>query len=95
MSIFFTIEATACTRVVYHGPENTVITARSMDWKDEIPANMWIFPRGLQRNGEVGPNSITWKSLYGSVIVSSFDISTADGMNEKGLVANNFMAGGI
>jgi choloylglycine hydrolase len=88
MSIFFTIEATACTRVVYHGPENTVITARSMDWKDEIPANMWIFPRGLQRNGEVGPNSITWKSRYGSVIVSSFDISTADGMNEKGLVAN-------
>ena len=88
MNLFFTIEATACTRVVYQGPENTVITARSMDWKDEIPANMWIFPRGMQRKGEVGPNSITWKSRYGSVIVSSFDISTADGMNEKGLVAN-------
>ena len=88
MNIFFTLEATACTRVVYQGPENTVITARSMDWKDEIPANMWIFPRGMQRNGEVGPNSITWKSRYGSVIVSSFDSATADGMNEKGLVAN-------
>ncbi|MDO9529658.1 MAG: linear amide C-N hydrolase [Syntrophales bacterium] len=88
MNIFFTLEATACTRVVYQGLENTVITARSMDWKDEIPANMWIFPRGMQRNGAVGPNSITWKSRYGSVIVSSFDCATADGMNEKGLVAN-------
>ena len=65
-TLFFTIETTACTRVVYQGPEKTVITARSMDWKDEIQPNMWIFPRGMQRNGEVGPNSITWKSLYGS-----------------------------
>lgn len=86
--LLFTREAAACTRVVYQGPENTVITARSMDWKDEIPANMWIFPRGLARQGEVGPNSITWKSRYGSVVVSSFNNSTADGMNEKGLVAN-------
>ena len=91
MNLLFTIEATACTRIVYQGPDDTVITARSMDWKDEIPANMWIFPRGLQRNGEVGPNSITWESRYGSVIVSSFDISTADGMNEKGLVSPSFM----
>ena len=88
MSTFFVIEAAACTRVVYQGPEKTVITARSMDWKDEIQPNMWIFPRGLQRNGEVGPNSITWKSRYGSVIVSSYNNASADGMNEKGLVAN-------
>ncbi len=88
MNLLSTLETTACTRVVYQGPENTIITARSMDWKDEIPANMWIFPRGMQRNGEVGPNSITWKSRYGSVILTAFDISTADGMNEKGLVAN-------
>ncbi len=78
----------ACTRVVYQGPEGNVLTARSMDWKDEIPANIWIFPRGMQRNGEVGPNSVVWTSKYGSVITSAFDISSADGMNEKGLVAN-------
>ena len=30
----------ACTRVVYKGYENNVITARSMDWKDEIDANL-------------------------------------------------------
>ncbi len=81
-------EASACSRVVYSGPENTIITARSMDWKDEIPGNLWIFPRGMERNGEVGPNSVIWKSKYGSVVVSAFDNSSADGINEKGLVAN-------
>ena len=88
MNTALNTESMACTRVVYQGPDSTIITARSMDWKDEIPAGMWIFPRGMQRNGEVGPNSVTWKSRYGSVVISSFDNSTTDGMNERGLVAN-------
>ncbi len=78
----------ACTRVVYKGPDKTVITARSMDWKTEIDANLWVFPRGMQRNGQVGPLSVKWISKYGSIIASAWDIATADGMNEKGLVAN-------
>ena len=78
----------ACTRVVYKGPNNTVITGRTMDFSMEIPANLWIFPRGMKRNGEVGKNSIEWVSKYGSVIASAWDISAPDGMNEKGLVAN-------
>lgn len=78
----------ACTRVVYKGPENNIITARSMDWKDEIDANIWVFPRNLDRTGNVGPNSLKWSSKYGSVIASAWDIATTDGMNEKGLVAN-------
>ncbi|NJN87092.1 MAG: linear amide C-N hydrolase [Leptolyngbyaceae cyanobacterium SL_7_1] len=80
--------AEACTRVVYKGPNDTVLTGRTMDFSLDIPANLWIFPRGMQRNGEVGPNSIQWTSKYGSVIASSWDIGTPDGMNEKGLVAN-------
>lgn len=86
--IFLPSISTACTRVVYNGPENTIITARSMDWKDEIDANLWIFPRGLDRSGNVGANSLKWKSKYGSVITSAWDIATTDGINEKGLVAN-------
>jgi penicillin V acylase-like amidase (Ntn superfamily) len=85
--VFFQ-ESNACTRVVYQGPNGTIITARSMDWRDEIPANLWLFPRGMERQGEVGPNSLKWKSKYGSIIASAWDIATADGMNEKGLVAN-------
>lgn len=84
----FTVDVYACTRVVYKGPNNTVITARSMDWKDEIDANIWVFPRGLQRDGNVGKSSIKWTSKYGSVITSAWDIATTDGINEKGLVAN-------
>lgn len=78
----------ACTRVVYKGLNDIVITARSMDWKTDIPANLWIFPRGIQRTGEAGDNSVRWKSKYGSVITSSWDIASSDGMNEKGVVSN-------
>lgn len=78
----------ACTRVVFHGDDNHVITARSMDWRVDVETNLWVFPRGMERNGEVGPDSIKWTSKYGSVIASGYDISTTDGMNEAGLVAN-------
>ena len=44
----------ACTRIVYQGPNGTIITARSMDWNEDIMSNIWIFPRGMERNGEVG-----------------------------------------
>lgn len=83
----------ACTRVVYKGPQNTVLTARSMDWRDEIPANLWVFPKGIDRNGQTGPKSVKWTSKYGSLISSSWDIASADGMNEKGLVANMLWLG--
>jgi penicillin V acylase-like amidase (Ntn superfamily) len=84
----YNIESKACTRVVYKGPNNTYLTGRTMDFSIEIPANQWIFPRGVKRNGEVGKNSIEWVSKYGSLGVSTWDIAIADGMNEKGLVAN-------
>ncbi|MBX7042966.1 MAG: linear amide C-N hydrolase [Ignavibacteria bacterium] len=78
----------ACTRVVYQGPNGTIMTARSMDWESEIPANLWVFPRGMERNGEVGTSSVKWRSKYGSVVTSSWDIASSDGMNEKGLAGN-------
>jgi choloylglycine hydrolase len=59
-----------------------------MDWMSDMGSNLWVFPRGMRRDGAVGPNSIQWTSRYGSVVVSVFDAATADGMNEKGLVAN-------
>ena len=81
-------ESRACTRVVYLGPEQTVITGRTMDFSIDIPANLWIFPRGMDRSGQVGLNSLRWVSRYGSIAASSWDIATPDGMNEMGLVAN-------
>lgn len=80
--------ASACTRCVYLGPSATVLTARSMDWASDIKSNMWIFPRGMKRNGATGARALNWVSKYGSVIVSGYDVGTADGINEQGLVAN-------
>lgn len=84
----FTSVADACTRLVYQGADEQIITARSMDWRVDVETNLWIFPRGMKRSGEAGSNSIEWVSKYGSVIASGYDISTTDGMNEVGLVAN-------
>jgi len=78
----------ACTRLVYLGANSQVITARSMDWRFEMPTDLWSFPRGIARSGEVGPNSLKWTSKYGSVIASGYGVSTSDGINEAGLVAN-------
>lgn len=48
-------------------------------------SNFWVFPRGMIRNGEAGERSFEWTSKYGSLAVSSYDISTVDGINEEGL----------
>jgi penicillin V acylase-like amidase (Ntn superfamily) len=78
----------ACTRAVYLGSNNVVITGRSMDWAEDVYSNAWVFPRGMAREGASGSNSIKWTSKYGSLIVSGYDAGTANGINEQGLVAN-------
>src|ERR1700735_806390 len=80
--------ALACSRVTYIGPDNTVVTGRSMDWMIPLHSNIWVFPEGLKRNGADGENSLIWTSQYGSVITAAYDAATTDGMNEKGLGAN-------
>ena len=80
--------AEMCTRVVYTGPEETTLTGRTMDWKEDPQSKLWVFPRGMRRDGAAGANSLEWTSKYGSVVTSAYDICTTDGMNEKGLAAN-------
>jgi penicillin V acylase-like amidase (Ntn superfamily) len=78
----------ACTRAIYVGPNDTVITTRSNDWLGSQETNLWIYPRGVARNGGGAPGAITWVSKYGSVTAAGWDIGTIDGMNEAGLSAN-------
>lgn len=80
--------AEACTRALFVGTDGTVVTGRSMDWMEDIRSNMWAFPRGMRRDGAAGPRSLAWTSKYGSIVVTGYDVGTADGMNERGLVAN-------
>ena len=78
----------ACTRAMYVGQGDTIITTRSNDWLGSQHTNLWVYPRGLSREGGGAPGAIQWTSKYGSVTAAGWDIGTIDGMNEKGLVAN-------
>jgi choloylglycine hydrolase len=83
-----THDASACTRAVYFGKENQTVTGRSMDWVEDMHTNLWVFPRGMKRDGGLGQGSLEWTSTYGSVVASVYEGGSADGMNEKGFVAN-------
>jgi choloylglycine hydrolase len=80
--------ALACTRALYVGPNDMVITTRSNDWLGSQQSNLWIYPRGMNRVGDKAPGAMSWTSKYGSVTVAGWDMATIDGMNEKGLSAN-------
>ena len=80
--------AFGCTRAVYFGEGSQTVTGRSMDWVEDMQTNLWVFPRGMHRDGGLGKGSLEWTSQYGSVVASVYEGGTADGMNEKGLVAN-------
>lgn len=82
------LTAEACTRCVYLGSKDTVLVARSLDWVEEPGTNLYVFPRGMKRDGASGPGTVAWTSKYGSVVSTLYEAATVDGMNEKGLVAN-------
>lgn len=82
------LPAYPCTRVLWNSSSSDVVVGRNMDWLEDIGSNMWLFPRGISRNGLTEKNPLTWVSKYGSVILTAYDIGTADGINEEGLTAN-------
>jgi choloylglycine hydrolase len=78
----------ACSRAVYFGKEGQTVTGRTMDWfVSDMDTNLWLYPRGLERSSNTKA-PFTWKSKYGSVVTTIYEGAAADGMNEKGLVAN-------
>ncbi|MGL4426699.1 MAG: linear amide C-N hydrolase [Alphaproteobacteria bacterium] len=88
LSMLVSESLNACTRTLFTGSSNVVITGRTMDWYEDIASEIWVFPKGIERNGAAGEGSPQWKAKYGSVITSGYDIASTDGMNEKGLVMN-------
>lgn len=79
----------ACSRVLYETGRQSFITGRTMDWADPTAATaLWVFPKGMKRDGGAGSKPIQWTSKHGSLATSFYDVGTADGMNEKGFVAN-------
>lgn len=88
LAFALTSSAQACTRAVYFGQQGQIVTGRTMDWMEDMHTNLWMFPRGMARDGGMGQESLQWTSKYGSVIACVYEGATADGINEKGLVAN-------
>jgi penicillin V acylase-like amidase (Ntn superfamily) len=79
----------SCSRALWAGASGgPVIAGRTMDWFEPLQDKMWVFPRGMERDGATPQNPARWTSKYGSVAVSAYDFSTVEGMNEKGLVAH-------
>ncbi len=79
----------ACSRALWISDEGVVI-ARTMDWAGSMDSNIFVYPRGIQRDGLAEVNSLTWTSKYGSIVTSAYDALATDGFNEKGLSAHIF-----
>lgn len=88
--------ALACSRVFWNDNPAANITGRTMDLQVNDEPGWWVFPRGMQRNGLAGPNSLTWTSTYGSVslVANLFLGVTSDGLNEAGLKVQTLYLGG-
>lgn len=78
----------ACSRVVFLGDNDLTIVGRTLDWRTPIPTNLYVYPRGMEKQGMPDGNTFRWKSKYGSVLAVSYDGGVTEGMNEKGLVMN-------
>lgn len=77
--------ARPCSRVLWNDSGRNVLVGRNMDWFEDMKSNVWVLPRGMKRDGLAEKNPLKWTSKYGSLIVSAYDVGTADGVNEKGL----------
>lgn len=85
----------ACTRVIYQGADSLQIVGRSLDWRTPIPTNLYVYPRGMKKQGASdAKKGINWTSKYGAVYAVGYDGGITEGMNEKGLVVNGLFCKG-
>ena len=86
--LFVCAEARPCSRVVLRGRDSLVVVGRTLDWKTPIPTNLYVYPRGVAKQGMPDGNTYRWQSKYASVVAVSYDGGVTEGMNERGLVMN-------
>lgn len=76
-----------CTRVLWPDANGAVIVGRNMDFHMDLLSNLWKMPRGISRTDGVN-GKLAWKSKYGSVVATAFDLIATDGMNEEGFAGH-------
>lgn len=79
----------ACTTAFWNTNTQAKVVARTVDLFTPDMPKIIVYPRGTERNGETGVNTLTWASKYGSVVVTEFNSpAVSDGLNEHGLAAH-------
>ncbi len=81
-----------CTRVFWNTNKAALLVGRSMDWPTSTEPKLYVFPRGIQRDGGVlgttrviEDNPARWTARYGSIVTGAYDLCSVDGFNERGL----------
>ncbi|MCH5331674.1 MAG: linear amide C-N hydrolase [Alistipes sp.] len=88
LGLICSMSARPCSRVVLQGGDSLVVVGRTLDWRTPIPTNLYVYPRGMKKQGMPSGNTYHWTSKYGSVLAVSYDGGVTEGMNERGLVMN-------
>lgn len=98
LAVGYTPPTTACSRILWNTNKKAVVCARSFDWAHSFEDYLFVYPRGLKRDGGIGKNSAQWTSKYGSVCATVYGYASkhgfgihdggSDGINEKGLAVH-------
>ncbi len=79
-------QAYPCSRYLSNNSKLGVFAARTMDWPGTTEPTLWVFPRGLKRDGGklgdevvVKENPAKWTSKYGSMVTSIWNMGATDG----------------
>lgn len=76
----------ACTDFQIKSTDKTIITARSMEWGEDMHSQLRVYPRQgkYSSNSRSGIKGLSWQSKYGYVGANFYGRNTViDGMNEK------------
>ena len=81
----------ACTELNHNfGSDLGNYSARTMDVFIDLKPSLTVYPRGTEESGALRENPLNWTNKYGYVSVDETNLYnlTAEGINEKGLVAH-------
>ena len=74
-----------CTRIFWSDHPVARVAARTMDWNCSDEPELWVLPRGRERDGQLDDQAATWRSRFASVCLSAWQHGVTDGLNEAGL----------
>lgn len=90
IQLFIFSHLECCTRIFWNNNSKAKLVARTMDLFISDEPQIWMNPKGMEHQSVVDDNGLKWKSTFGSVVVSAFNVKdlVTDGMNEKGFAVH-------